>query len=86
MSETTPTDVYSFEHDGQTYTFERPFAVVRSPRWLRANRRRDELDLAFTILEEIAGDDVLDVIDSMDEDEFKAFSRDLNRAMGASFR
>lgn len=79
-------DLYTFEHDGKTYTFERPFAVVRSPRWLRANRRRDELDLAFTILEEIAGDDVLDVIDSMTEDEFVAFSKRLNSAMGASFQ
>jgi hypothetical protein len=79
-------DFFTFEHDGETYTFERPFAVVRSPRWLRANRRRDELDLAFTILEEIAGDEVLAVIDSMTEDEFKAFALLLNKEMGASFQ
>lgn len=79
-------DFYTFEHDGQTYTFEQPFAVVRSPRWLRANRRRDELDLAFTILEEIGGDDVVEVIDNMTEDEFATFANDLNKAMGASFR
>lgn len=79
-------DLFSFDHDGKTYTFERPFAVVRSPRWLRANRRRDELDLAFTILEEIGGDEVLDVIDSMSEQEFAAFAVNLNKAMGASFQ
>lgn len=79
-------DFYTFEHDGQTYTFERPFAVVRSPRWLRANRRRDELDLAFTILEEIAGDAVLDVIDSMSEEDFASFAKGVNAAMGASFQ
>lgn len=79
-------DTYTFEHDGTTYTFERPFAVVRSPRWLRANRRRDELDLAFTIIEEIGGDDVLDVIDSMSEGDFMVFARDLNKAMSATFQ
>lgn len=79
-------DLYTFEHDGKTYTFERPFAVVRTPKWLRANRRRDELDLAFTVLETIGGDEVLDVIDSMTEDEFKAFAVGLNKAMSATFQ
>lgn len=79
-------DLYTFEHDGKTYTFERPFAVVRSPRWLRANRRRDELDLAFTILEEIAGEEILDVTDAMSEEDFFAFARDLNKALTASFQ
>lgn len=79
-------DFFSFDHNGETHTFEKPFSTVRSPRWLRANRRRDELDLAFTILEEIAGDAVLDVIDSMTEEEFKAFAKRLNKEMGASFQ
>jgi len=75
---------FTFEHNGETYTFEKGFEEVRSPRWLRANRRRDELDLAFTILEAIAGDDALEAIDSMNEDEFMALSKRLTKEMGAS--
>lgn len=86
MTDKTSADLFSFEHDGETYTFERSFDVVRSPRWLRANRRRDELDLAFTILEEIAGDDALEAIDSMNEDEFLALSKSLNKELSKTFR
>lgn len=75
---------FTFEHDGKTYTFEKGFEEVRSPRWLRANRRRDELDLAFTILETIAGDEALEAIDSMSEDEFTDLAKRLNKEMGAS--
>lgn len=76
--------LFTFEHDGKTYTFEEDFSKVRSPRWLRANRRRDELDLAFTILEEIAGEEALEAIDDMTEEEFIALAKRLNREMGAS--
>lgn len=76
------TDLFSFEHDGQTYTFERSLDVIRTPRFLRANRRRDEVDLTFTILEEVAGDEALDAIDAMDADQFKAFAADLDKAVG----
>ena len=86
MTDKTSADLFSFEHDGETYTFERSFDVVRSPRWLRANRRRDELDLAFTILEEIAGEDALEAIDSMDEDQFLALSKSLNKELSKTFR
>lgn len=85
MTEQNP-DLYSFEFKGETYTFERPFSVVRAPRWLRANRRRDELDLAFSIIEEIAGDEVLEVVDSMDESDFELFAVALKGALNASFR
>jgi hypothetical protein len=77
---------FTFEHDGKTYEFEKGFEVVRSPRWLRANRRRDELDLAFTILEEIAGDEALEAIDAMTEDEFVALAKRLNKEMSSSFQ
>lgn len=86
MTDKTSADLFSFEKDGKTYTFEQSFDVVRSPRWLRANRRRDELDLAFTILEELAGDDALEAIDSMDEDEFAALSKALNKELSNTFR
>lgn len=75
---------FTFEHNGETYTFEKGFEVVRSPRWLRANRRRDELDLAFTIIEEVAGDEALEAIDSMSEAEFMKLAKRLTKEMGAS--
>lgn len=77
---------FTFEHNGETYSFEQGFEVVRSPRWLRANRRRDELDLAFTIIETIAGDDALDAIDDMTEEEFVDLAKRLNREMSATFQ
>lgn len=74
-------DLFGFTHDGKTYTFERPLSVVTRPGWLRKNRRRDELDLAFTILEEIAGDEALDAIDKMGDDEFRELMVRINAAM-----
>jgi hypothetical protein len=86
MTDKTSADLFSFDHDGKTYTFEQSFDVVRSPRWLRENRRRDELDLMFTILEEIGGDEVVEVVDSMDADEFLKFSKQINKELSKSFR
>lgn len=77
-------ELYSFEFNGKTYTFEKPFEAIATPKWLRANRRRDELDLAFTMIEEIAGDSVLEAIDEMTQEEFKEFSVAMNKAMSDS--
>ncbi|WP_036959133.1 hypothetical protein [Promicromonospora kroppenstedtii] len=87
MSDTTKTaDLFSFDHNGETYTFEKSLSVVRSPKWLRANRRRDGLDLTFTILEEVAGADVVEVIDEMTSEEFQAFGKKLMRELSAAFQ
>lgn len=75
---------FTFEHNGETIEFEHDLAEVRSPRWLRANRRRDELDLIFTIVEDFGGPAVEAAVDDMNEDEFSRFSRALNAALGAS--
>lgn len=75
---------FKFEHNGKEYEFEKDFSVVRSPKWLRANRRRDELDLAFTIIEEVAGDEALEAIDDMDENEFMELAKKMNKEMGAA--
>lgn len=77
-------ELYTFEHNGKEYTFEKPFEAIATPKWLRANRRRDELDLAFTMIEEVAGDDALEAIDTMTQEEFKAFSVSMNKAMSES--
>lgn len=80
---TTDEPLFTFEHDGQSYTFERPLSAVRSPRWVRANRRRDELDLMWTIVETIAGDEALAAIDTMTEAEFDGLMKQLEREQGA---
>lgn len=67
------TKTFTFEHKGETVAFEKDFSEVRSPRWLRANRRRDEVDLIFTIIEDIGGEAVCEAVDEMNEEEFQTF-------------
>lgn len=64
---------FTFEHNGKEVSFEKDFSTVRSPRWLRANRRRDEVDLIFTIIEDIGGEAVCEAVDEMNEEEFQKF-------------
>lgn len=77
---------FSFTHKGKTYTFQKPFDVVRNPGFQRAHRRRDPLDLTFTMIEELAGDDeeILAVIDSMNPDEFQDLSNRMGKALMTS--
>lgn len=79
-------NLYTFTHNGKSYTFEKPVSEVATPKWLRANRRRSEVDQTFTALEEIAGDEVLEVIDSMTRDEFVAFSKKFEKELSAAFQ
>ncbi|MET7741979.1 hypothetical protein [Streptomyces sp. NPDC005385] len=72
---------FTFEHNGEELSFEKPFSEVRTPKFLRANRKLDELDMVFTILEAIAGDDVLEAIDEMGEEDFAEFTRKVFKAM-----
>lgn len=76
-------ELHTFEHNGKEYTFEKPFDTVETPKWLRANRRRDQIDLVFTLLEEIAGEECLEVIDEMTNEEFEKFSDDIGKARAA---
>jgi len=66
-------DRYTFTHKGKTFT-ARPYLDVLTPGWLRANRRRDETDFAFTLLEALFEGDkaAIAALDSMDWTEFNA--------------
>lgn len=64
---------FKFEHNGEEIEFEKGFAVARSPKWMRANRSREEIDLVFFIIEDLGGEDVCDAVDEMDEKQFEAF-------------
>ena len=74
---------FKFEHNGKEYEFEKDFSVARSPRWLRANRRRDEVDLVFTILEDIGGEEVCEAVDEMTEAEFQEFVKKVMKQFSA---
>lgn len=68
-------DCFTFTHDGVEHTL-RPTYDVLTPGFMRANRRRDDLDAFFTILEALADADTLDVIDNMTRAEFKDLQDD----------
>lgn len=75
---------FSFEHEGDTYTLK-PTWEVLTPGWLRANRRRDEIDSFFTMIETLAPDDdgkTLEVIDNMDRDEFQKLMKNFYEFIG----
>jgi hypothetical protein len=77
---------FSFTHKGKEYTFPKPFAVVRTPKFQRAHRRRDPIDLTYTMIEELAGDDstILDAIDDMTEAQFADLSNRMGTALQSS--
>jgi len=75
-------DCFSFEHDGETYTLKRTIDHI-TPGFLRKNRKLDDLDAFFTILEELADDEQLAVIDGMSTPEFGQLNRDFYKHLGA---
>lgn len=78
------TDAFSFEHDGETYTFKPTFDIL-TPGFLRKNRRREEVDAFFTMVEALVVDDEqLDVIDNMSRDEFQQLMKDFYGYLEAS--
>jgi hypothetical protein len=74
---------FTFTHKGKSYTLPKPVSTVANPGFLRANRRRDELDLSFTIIEILADEDpdILAVIDAMPLADFNRMSRRLSKAI-----
>lgn len=86
LSKTEPTNgLFTFTHKGETYTLPKPVATVRAPKFMRANRRRSDLDLTWTIIEALADDDddIMDVFDDMDEKEFERVSKRLGKLIGS---
>lgn len=84
-------DTFVMEIDGEAYT-SRPLTEVFTPRWLRANRRRDELDASYTMIED-AFDGVDGFLDAWDgltfdqqADEIAALQRSMQVTLGESLR
>lgn len=61
---------FTFEHDGKTYEFEHGFAEVRKPGFIRKNREAGLDELTFVVLEAVAGDEALAVLDDMERPEW----------------
>jgi hypothetical protein len=76
-------ECFTFEHEGKSYTLKATGDCL-TPRFMRANRRRDDVDAFFTILEELADEDQLEVIDSMSNEEFGELSKKFYAHLGAT--
>ena len=81
-SESAVSDCFSFEHDGETYTFT-PTLEKITPGWLRKHRNASDLDVFFTIIELIADEPALTVIDNLSHKEFNQLSTDFFKHLGA---
>ncbi|MEU3599893.1 hypothetical protein ABZ714_14375 [Streptomyces sp. NPDC006798] len=75
------TKTFTFEHKGEQVSFEKDFSGVATPRWLRQNRNRDDLDQLFTLIEEFGGEAAVTAVDDMDASEFAAFSAELGKEL-----
>lgn len=59
----TASEPFTFDHDGTTYTLP-PWSAITAG-MMRRFRKLDDLDLSFSILEEIADEDALKALDAM---------------------
>lgn len=74
---------FSFTHKGEEYVFKPTYEVL-TPGWLRKNRRRDEMDAFFTMVEALVDDyddatdesPTLEVIDGMTRGQFQILMKD----------
>lgn len=69
-AEKTTDQVFTFEFGGETYE-SKPVGDVLTPGFMRANRRRDDIDQLFTIFEALFSEAVLArTVDKMSREEF----------------
>lgn len=87
--EADPEEHFTFTQGGEQYTMPVPTMDVITPKFIRQNRRRDELDYALTAFEELAGigpeaEGLLKAFDRMSVVEFKQFQTDFLNHLGAT--
>jgi hypothetical protein len=75
-------DRFTFEHDGETYELK-PTLEHITPGFLRRIRKLGDLDAFYTILEALADDEQLEVIDVMSFEEFGQLNKDFFAHLGA---
>jgi hypothetical protein len=74
------TEPFTFDRDGQTFTLPDTFKAGM----LRRFRRLDELDMAFSILEEVCDEDTLAALDDMPVQEFNDLMERWQKTIGAT--
>ena len=84
-------EYFSFhDHDGQLHVMPNKTLDVITTKFVRVNRRRDEVDYVFTAIEALAGGDepgakvYIDAVDSLDRAELKQLIADFGKHVGAS--
>lgn len=89
-SKAAPVDEYfTFTSGGEQFTMPNRTLDVINTKFVRLNRRRDEVDYVFTAIEELAGDDkegqrILDAFDAMNRDEMQACTKAFTEHLGAT--
>ena len=78
-----PEGDFTFEHKGVTFTSTSNVADVLSPGFIRRHRRLPEIDLYFTMLEELFAGNIaaMGVIDGMEWGELGKLTERLQRHM-----
>lgn len=76
----TANEPFEFEHNGETFTLP-PSSSIKAG-MLRRFRKLSDLDLAFSILEEIADADALAALDDMEIAEFNQAVTDWQSHIG----
>lgn len=67
--------VYDLQFGGETYPSKDVHTTI-TPAFMRANRRREEVDAFFTMIEELWDREVLEkTVDKMTNDEFSEFMK-----------
>lgn len=78
----TVNEPFEFKHDGEVYTLP-PASAIKAG-MLRRFRKLDDLDIAFSLIEELAEPDALAALDDMPLEEFNQTLSDWQESIGAT--
>jgi hypothetical protein len=75
--------VFSFELDGETYTFKKATSDVVTPGWMRKHRNLRDDQQFFEILEALADEDTIDAVDVASQKDFGRIYNEFFEHLGA---
>jgi hypothetical protein len=84
-----PDEFFTFTSQGEPVTVPVATTDALGAKFVRENRRRDEVDFVLTAFEAMAGEGkeakaVTDAFDAMSADEWKQFQKDFRDHLGAT--